>query len=48
MKKADIGVLLVDDETGLLEAMRKLLELEGYRVGTAGSGREVVPREAPS
>lgn len=44
MKQADIGVLLVDDESGLLEAMSKLLELEGYRVGTAGSGWEALER----
>jgi CheY-like chemotaxis protein len=42
MKKSDIRVLLVDDETHLIEAMRKLLELEGYQVATAPGGREAL------
>ena len=33
-------LLVVDDESGVLSAIRRLLQDEGYRVLTAGSGRE--------
>lgn len=42
MRKSDIRILLVDDETHLIEAMRKLLELEGFQVATAPGGREAL------
>ena len=36
--RADINVLVVDDEKNLTLAMRRLLSAEGYKVETAGSG----------
>jgi DNA-binding NtrC family response regulator len=41
-KRADINVLVVDDEKNLTLAMRRLLSAEGYRAETAGSGDEAV------
>lgn len=35
-------ILLVDDEEALLETLRSILELEGYRVVTVSSGEEAV------
>jgi two-component system response regulator HydG len=37
-----IKVLLVDDETGILDSLKILLKGEGYRVTTALSGREAI------
>ncbi len=33
-------VLIVEDDEGIREAMRLMLELEGYRVATASNGKE--------
>ena len=40
--RADINVLVVDDEKNLTLAMRRLLSAEGYRTETAGSGQEAL------
>jgi DNA-binding NtrC family response regulator len=37
-KRADINVLIVDDEKNLTQAMRRLLSAEGYRAEVAASG----------
>jgi CheY-like chemotaxis protein len=42
LKKTDITVLVVDDETILLDTLRGLLEAEGYRVRTAASGAAAI------
>jgi len=42
VKETDIKVLLVDDEINLMEAMQKILTLEGYQVSTAASGRQAL------
>jgi len=36
------NVMVVDDEPSILFALRKLLELEGYQVTTACSGKECI------
>jgi DNA-binding NtrC family response regulator len=41
-KRADISVLVVDDEMNLTLAMRRLLSAEGYRTETANSGDEAL------
>jgi len=41
-KRADINVLVIDDEKNLTLAMRRLLSAEGYRAETAGSGDEAL------
>jgi DNA-binding NtrC family response regulator len=41
-KRADISVLVVDDEMNLTLAMRRLLSAEGYRTETANSGEEAL------
>lgn len=48
-KRADINVLVVDDEKNLTLAMRRLLSAEGYRAETAGSGADAleVAKEIP-
>jgi len=43
-KRADISVLVVDDEMNLTLAMRRLLSAEGYRTETANSGEEALRR----
>lgn len=40
--KPNEKILLVDDEEALLETLRSILELEGYRVVTASCGEEAV------
>jgi response regulator RpfG family c-di-GMP phosphodiesterase len=35
-------LLIVDDEPGILAAISRSLEMEGYRILTAGSGREAL------
>ena len=35
-------ILVVDDEQGVREALRQLLEYEGYTIGLAGSGSEAL------
>ncbi len=42
MDKSEFRILLADDEDGLLEGLSKTLELEGYRIDTASSGRSAV------
>ena len=42
MKKADVKVLLVDDELNLADAMQRILTLEGYQVKTAASGHKAL------
>ena len=37
-----VKILLVDDEIGLLESGRKLLELSGYDVSTAQNGKQAI------
>ena len=44
-------VLIVDDEPGICQAIRLILELEGYAVATAASGAEAIDQavvEPPS
>jgi two-component system nitrogen regulation response regulator GlnG len=41
-KRAEINVLVVDDEMNLTLAMRRLLSAEGYRTETANSGDEAL------
>ncbi len=41
-----ITVLIVDDEFGIVDALRDLLEEEGYRVLSASNGREGLERIA--
>jgi two-component system nitrogen regulation response regulator GlnG len=41
-KRAEITVLVVDDEMNLTLAMRRLLSAEGYRTETANSGEEAL------
>ena len=41
-KRAEITVLVVDDEINLTLAMRRLLSAEGYRTETANSGDEAL------
>jgi two-component system nitrogen regulation response regulator GlnG len=43
-KRADINVLVVDDEMNLTLAMRRLLSAEGYRTETANSGDEALKK----
>jgi CheY-like chemotaxis protein len=38
--KPCVSVLVVEDERGIREALREVLELEGYRVKTAANGKE--------
>ncbi len=43
-------ILIVDDEPHLRTALQRILELEGYRVDTAGDGQsalDMVKKEAP-
>ena len=39
-------ILIVDDEPGVREALRQLLEYEGYAVSLAASGHEALDRYA--
>lgn len=41
-QRAEITVLVVDDEMNLTLAMRRLLSAEGYRAETANSGEEAL------
>jgi two-component system phosphate regulon sensor histidine kinase PhoR len=41
---ADLSLLVVDDEEGMREGMRRVLERKGYRVVTAGDGSEAIER----
>ena len=40
MEKQDRSVLVVEDDDGIREIMKLLLEIEGYNVVTAGNGQE--------
>src|SRR3984957_14106510 len=42
MKAAANNILLVDDEPGMLRYIRTLLEVDNYKVDTAGTGEEAV------
>ena len=42
------SVLIVDDEAAIRESLQTLLELEGYRIETAGDGEEGLTRLAES
>ena len=42
MKAAQPNILLVEDDEDLREALRDLLEDEGFEVWTAGNGREAL------
>ena len=44
MKAKDITILLVDDETDILDIISYNLKAEGYKVKTASSGREGVEK----
>ena len=36
------SVLIVDDDAAIQDSIREILELEGYSVDTAGTGREAM------
>ncbi|MGH6885763.1 MAG: hypothetical protein ACREGK_06785, partial [Geminicoccales bacterium] len=40
-------VLIVDDETEMRHMLREILEGDGHRIATAGSGREALERSTP-
>jgi DNA-binding response OmpR family regulator len=42
MATEDVRVVVVDDHADTCEAVRKLLELDGYNVRTASNGREAM------
>jgi two-component system, chemotaxis family, chemotaxis protein CheY len=42
MKMAAKTVLLVDDDQAILEMMRDVLEIEGYRVAVAKNGQDAI------
>lgn len=42
MKNADIKILIVDDEKGILEALQTHLELDGYHVDVANSAKDAL------
>lgn len=44
MSEAGATILLVDDNSDILEVIRVILELEGYRVATASNGAEALAR----
>lgn len=44
---ATARILAVDDDPRLLDSLRELLSLNGYRVDTVGSGREAIAALAP-
>jgi CheY-like chemotaxis protein len=44
MSRPDGAILVVDDDEGVREAMRALLESEGYAVATASDGAEAIER----
>ena len=47
-KRAEISILVVDDEMNLTLAMRRLLSAEGYRTETANSGEEALHKAKES
>ncbi len=42
MEKNEIKILVVDDEQGVLDALKTHLELDGYQVDTAISAKEAI------
>ncbi len=44
MRRADGAILVVDDDPGVREGVRALLESEGYAVATASDGAEAIER----
>ncbi|MFN8601645.1 MAG: response regulator [Candidatus Binatia bacterium] len=44
MSEAGATILLVDDNSDILEVIRVILEMEGYRVATASNGAEALAR----
>ena len=44
MKKKDIRILLVDDDTDILEIVGYNLSQEGYQISTAINGREAIAK----
>ena len=42
MKSAEVKILVVDDEKGILEALQTHLELEGYHVDIANSAKDAL------
>lgn len=44
MSEAGATILLVDDNSDILEVIRVILETEGYRVATANNGAEALAR----
>ena len=44
MSEAGATILLVDDNSDILEVIRVILETEGYRVATASNGAEALAR----
>lgn len=44
MSRADGAILVVDDDEGVREGMRALLESEGYAVATASDGAEAIEK----
>jgi two-component system alkaline phosphatase synthesis response regulator PhoP len=50
MMKSNIKILVVDDEPYICDVMRRILEIGGYRVTTASSGKtalELVKEDRP-
>lgn len=44
MSRADGAILVVDDDRGVREGVRALLESEGYAVATASDGAEAIEK----
>jgi CheY-like chemotaxis protein len=44
MSRADGAILVVDDDKGVREGVRALLESEGYAVATASDGAEAIEK----
>ncbi len=42
MEKSEIKILVVDDERGVLDALKTHLELDGYQVETAGRAQDAL------
>ena len=39
-KRNQLSVLIVDDDEAMRRSVRRVLQLDGYQIDTAGSGRE--------
>ncbi len=44
MENEKRGILIVDDDRTVLKSLKKILELEGYDVDTAETGREAIEK----